>query len=175
MLLFTQTDWIIVGVIGISAILGIWRGLAKELIALFTWVAAIWVSIVYAPQLTQYWADVIPSEELRSLLAWTTLLGAVLMLGTLVKWGVGRFVAATPFKVPNHLLGGVFGVVRGILLFSVLILLAHLTLLPKQPWWGASTTIPWLEKVTKQYYGWLPANVQKTFSKYSDNMGAKTL
>lgn len=169
-ILLTQVDWVILGAVGVSMAFGIWRGLAKELIALLTWVLAIVLSVVYAPDLMAHWASVIPNNELRTFLAWSTILLSVLVIGTLVKWLVGKMVAATPLKVLNHLLGGVFGVFRGVLLLSLLVFMAHLSYLPKQAWWQDSTTIPLLEKVTGYYYRFLPEEVKDFFLKYSDSL-----
>ncbi len=161
-------DGWIIGIIGVSLLIGFWRGLAKELIALMAWVLAIWGSILYAPLLMAEWAHAIPNNELRLLLAWAAILLGVLLLGDLIKWGVGRLVSATPFKIPNHFLGGLFGFARGILFLSVLVFLSHLTQLPRQPWWESSTVIPLIEKITHRYYHWLPEDVKTFFVKYSD-------
>ena len=165
-MIITQMDWLILGLIGLSALIGIWRGLAQELIALSAWIVSIWASIVYAPELGASWTASIPNEELRTLLAWSAIMAAVLIAGAFVRILVGKLIAATPLKLPNHLFGGLFGLMRGVLFLSVLVLFAHLTFLPKQPWWEASSTIPLLEKVTHYYLKWIPEHTKQSFLKH---------
>lgn len=162
-MIMTQMDWIIISLIGFSVLIGIWRGLAQELIALSTLVTSIWASIVYAPELDAAWTSSIPNEELRTLLAWVTIMTVVLIIGSLIRLLVGKLISATPLRLPNHLLGGLFGLTRGVLFLSVLVLFAHLTLLPKQPWWESSSTIPLLEKVTRYYLKWIPEDMKQSF------------
>ena len=165
-MIMTQMDWVILGLIGLSAFVGIWRGLAQELIALVAWVVSIWASILYAPELGASWTASIPNEELRTLLAWVSIMSAILLIGVIVRILVGKLIAATPLKLPNHLLGGFFGFTRGVLFLSILVLFAHLTLLPKQAWWEASSTIPLLEKVTHYYLKWIPEDMKQSFLKH---------
>jgi membrane protein required for colicin V production len=165
-MIITQMDWVILGLIGLSALVGIWRGLAQELIALAAWVVSIWASIVYAPELGASWTASIPNEELRTLLAWLAIMSAVLVIGAIIRILVGKLIASTPLKLPNHFFGGLFGFARGVLFLSVLVLFAHLTFLPKQSWWEASSTIPLLEKVTHYYLKWIPEDMKQSFLKH---------
>lgn len=171
-MIMTQIDWIIIGLVGFSVFIGIWRGLAQELIALAAWVIAIWASIIYTPELVTTWSESIPNEELRTLLAWVTIMASILIIGVIIRVLVGKLISATPLKLPNHLFGGVFGFMRGVLFLSIVVLFAHLTLVPKQPWWESSSTIPLLEKVTHYYLNWIPDSMKQSFVKHFPNKEA---
>ena len=47
----TPTDYVLIGIVAISAIVGLFRGLVREVIAVVTWVAALWLAWHYGPEL----------------------------------------------------------------------------------------------------------------------------
>ena len=65
----TPVDGLIVAVIGLSAVVSLWRGFVKEAISLLSWIAAFAVAIAMTPQLSQLLAETISTAALRMLLA----------------------------------------------------------------------------------------------------------
>ena len=45
----SAVDWILLAVLGLSLLLGMWRGIVQEVLSLAGWVAAFYVSQMYAP------------------------------------------------------------------------------------------------------------------------------
>ena len=45
----SAVDWILLAVLGLSLLLGLWRGIVQEVLSLVGWVAAFYVSQMYAP------------------------------------------------------------------------------------------------------------------------------
>ena len=62
----------------------------------------------------------------------------------------------------DHVLGGVFGIARGGLIITLLVLLMGVTAFPKQSWWMDSLFIPWFEDAAVVVKGMIPEN----FSSY---------
>ena len=49
-------DWILLAVLGLSLLIGLWRGLVQEVLSLAGWVVAFYVSQIYAPMAAaKYW------------------------------------------------------------------------------------------------------------------------
>ena len=44
----SAVDWILLAVLGLSLLLGLWRGLVQEVLSLAGWVAAFYLSQMYA-------------------------------------------------------------------------------------------------------------------------------
>ena len=58
-------------------------------------------------------------------------------------------------------LGIVFGVIRGIVIAALLVLMAGLTPLPRDPWWRQSVFLPHFVELAHQLRAYLPPDVQR--------------
>ncbi len=74
----------------ISAVLGIWRGLIREVFALIAWVAASWVAYHYATWLAKEWLGGVPGGEMTQLALGFVILFIVTMIVCAL---IGRFLA----------------------------------------------------------------------------------
>ena len=63
MLNLSAVDWILLAVLGLSFLLGVWRGVVKELLSLAGWVAAFYLAQMYAPR-TAAWLPMEGSSEM---------------------------------------------------------------------------------------------------------------
>ena len=62
--------------------------------------------------------------------------------------------------VRGHLtLGVLFGVARGVVIVAILVLLAGLTALPRDPWWGGSSLLPQFQQIALWIRGFLPPDI----------------
>lgn len=156
-------DYVIFGIIGVSALISLMRGFVREALSLVVWVAAFWVAWSFfrdlAPHLT--WFSV-PSVKYG--IAFAVLFLATLIVGGLVNYLMGQLVDKTGLTGTDRLIGMLFGAARGILLVTVLILLAGLTPLPEDPWWQQSQTIAYFQELAVWMKSLLPADVAERFN-----------
>jgi len=166
-------DLIAIALITISIVIGLARGLVKELISLASWVIAAWLSIRYAKSLAEYitFTDV---QSLRLFLAFLLVFVTMIFVGAMINFIIGQVVRSTPFSAADRVLGMGFGFVRGVLVLSVLVLLGALTPLPKDDWWQKSYAIAKVEKLSIWMQGFLPNEVAQyfDFSATKSNQGA---
>ena len=47
-------DFIIIAVLALSVLVGLWRGLISEVLALVTWIAAFWIAWTYGPDVSAH-------------------------------------------------------------------------------------------------------------------------
>lgn len=120
-------DYIIIGVIGLSALISLIRGFVREALSLAVWVLAFFVAWTFFRELAQHltWFS-LPSVRLGVALA--ILFLTTLLVGGLVNYLVGQLVDKTGLTGTDRLIGMLFGAARGVLLVTLLILLAGLTL-----------------------------------------------
>ena len=52
-------DYAIIGVLGLSVLIGLWRGLIAEVLALVVWAAAFWVAWVFGPAVASHFGTII--------------------------------------------------------------------------------------------------------------------
>lgn len=156
-------DMIALGVVSISIVISLVRGLIRELISLVSWFLAAWFSIRYSNQIAHYltFTDI---QSLRVFLAFLLIFVLMVFLGAIVNFMMGQLVRKTPFSAADRILGMGFGAARGVLVLSVLVLLGGLTPLPRDDWWQNSYFIPRVQKVAIWMKGFLPLEVSQYFN-----------
>lgn len=156
----TTLDLIVLGILAISAGLGLMRGFVREVFSLGAWVLA----FLFAKSLAPYLASVVPgieSETFRHLAAIVLVFVLILVLASMsgailagmLKWaGLGFY---------DKLLGLIFGTLRGGVIVLLLTLLAGLTALPRTEFWQGAMLRGPLEALATRVLPWLPPGLSK--------------
>ena len=134
------TDWVLLALLFLSVLLGLWRGLMFEVLSVAGWVAAF--------VLAQTWADdVVPwlpidrvAPPLQIALAFALVFIAVAFVGGLIAWGVQKLVASVGLRPVDRVLGGAFGLARGVVILLAVALVITMTQLQGAAWWTVSPT-----------------------------------
>lgn len=151
-------DYFILGVLGLSVLIGLWRGLIAEVMALACWAASFWVAWLFGDKLAAYFTSVeVPS--VRLLLGYGLCFLAVLIAGALVSFLLRKLVAGSGLSGTDRLLGMFFGLGRGLLLVLIAVLLLGFTPLPRDPWWQQSQLLPGFRGGAEWLSAQLPASV----------------
>lgn len=155
-------DYVIIGIIALSALISLVRGFMREALSLAVWVAAFWIAWTFFRELADHltWLS-LPSVRLGAALA--MLFIATLIVGGMVNFLVGQLVEKTGLSGTDRLIGMLFGAARGILLVTLLILLAGLTPLPEDPWWKSSQLIGYFQELAIWLKSLLPADLSEKF------------
>lgn len=153
-------DWIILAILGVSVLVGLWRGLVREALSLLTWLAAIAGALLFGGQVAQLYAAWIDLPSARTALGYGTVFVLVLVVGGLLGWLVGRVVRGTGLGGTDCLLGLGFGLLRGGLVVAALVLVLGYTPFPQDPWWQQSELIPRFQPVA----AWLREQIPETLA-----------
>jgi membrane protein required for colicin V production len=154
---FTLVDIAFFTILVISSLVGVWRGLVREVLALVGWVAAAWISYHYATWLAHEWLTGVPGGEMTQLA-----LGFVILfiLTMIVCALIGRFLAKimqqAGLSPMDRLLGFAFGLLRGLLIVVILSSLVVLTSLSQTTEWRKAWCLPAVELLTGMAHVWLP-------------------
>jgi membrane protein required for colicin V production len=148
-------DYAIIAAIGFSALAGMIRGLIREVLSLLSWGLAIWVGLRFAREFSVWMNPLVPLPSARQAVAF-----GILFLATLITTGfigvvLGKLVQTSGLSAVDQLAGLAFGIARGMLIVSALVLVAALTPLPEDPWWQQSKLIPPFQSLAL----WLRAQV----------------
>lgn len=152
-------DFTILGIMLISTLLSIWRGLIKEALSLVSWIVAVWVALNFSEAFSVYLTRWIDLPSARMAVAFTILFIVVLLLGSLVNYLASQFIQKTGLSGTDRILGSVFGVTRGVVIISVLVLLAGLTAVPMDPWWHDSLLLPYFEQLAIMIRDYFPDDI----------------
>lgn len=135
-------DYAFIGTVVFSMLLGIWRGLVREAISLAALIAAFLITGLYAPDLAHWLDSAIDSPLVRGATAHILVFVAVLLAGALVNRLASHVVKAAGLSGFNRMLGGGFGVARGLLIVTAVVLLAKVSVLGGEPALQASRLRP---------------------------------
>lgn len=134
-------DWVILSIIGLSALLSLLRGFTREAISLAAWVVALAGAGILSPAMSALFADSIEEPAMRELAAFAVLFIVILGAGMLLAHLLGEAVRHSALSVADRFLGLAFGVARGVLLSMVLVVFSG-PWLSAEKWWKESRTIP---------------------------------
>ncbi|MDQ8021055.1 MAG: CvpA family protein [Moraxellaceae bacterium] len=157
----TVFDYVFLAILGLSTLLGLWRGLVSEVLSLAGWVLALVLAWKGAPLAVPYLAGVAENEWARWALGFIAIFVLCLILMALVRWLMKELLKSAGLSASDRLLGSIFGAVRGVLIALVLVLLAGLTALPKEPWWRDAVFAPPLETMVIALKPRLPDDLAK--------------
>ena len=157
----TVFDYAVVLTIGFSALLGMWRGVVSELLALAAWVLAIVLARAFAHRLAVELAPWIADPALQYLMAFAVIVAGVLLLAALLRLVMKSILGIVGLGFIDRVLGALFGVMRGVVLVLAGVLVGGLTALPKQVWWHEAILAPPLETAVVAMKPWLPVEWAK--------------
>jgi membrane protein required for colicin V production len=138
-------DIILLALVAVSLAAGLFKGLIREVFSLVGLVLGILVALVLAPVVAPTLERVIVIKSAAYAAAFLLLFVATLIVAGLLGALLTRLIEVARLGGMNRLLGGIFGLVRGVL--TAMILALGLTLLfdPQTPLLAESRVLPHLE------------------------------
>lgn len=131
----TGFDFVVLGILGCSALLGLVRGLLKEVLSLLAYLLAFVAAIWWGPTVYAWLEPYIETTLLRMGLSYAAVFIIVLLSVGLLNMTLAALIRTTGLTPADHGLGGLFGLARGLLLVLILVALGGFTPLPQEPWW----------------------------------------
>lgn len=157
----TIFDYVVIGIVVASLLLGLWRGVVGELVALAAWVLAFFAAVEFGGEIGAAVFAGIADHAMRSLAGCAAIFIGVLIVMALVRMAASGLIKALGLSVSDRLLGLVFGVARGLLIVLVMVAVGGLTSAPSQKWWKEATFSGLLETTVLAGKHWLPADLAK--------------
>lgn len=157
-------DYIILGIIALSAIISLFRGFVKEAFSLFIWISAFWLSWTFFRDLAAFLIQWISLPSARLGISFAIIMIVVLIIGGIIGYLLSKLVEHTGLSGTDRLLGVFFGVARGVVIVAILILLAGLTPVPEDPWWSESLLIGHFQEISVWLRDLLPEDIAQYFS-----------
>lgn len=138
-------DWLALGVIALFAIVSMTRGVIAEAAALVTWIVAFMAAKMLAvPFAGVAFASVEP-QALGVAMAFVMVFFGAWLVQRLLRSLLTSAVSAVGLGGINRLFGGVFGVLKAVLLLTVAVMVCSFTDLPQTPEWQESYSIPYFQ------------------------------
>lgn len=151
-------DWFLLAALIVSILIGVLRGFTREVLGLLSWILAIIAALLLAPQTVGWLEPHIATPSIRIAASYALVFFGVLVLGAIVTSIVSMLVRKSPLSGVDRMVGGGFGLLRGVVIALGVVWLVGMTPARQDPWWGQSALIPRLEGVARTFDRLLPAN-----------------
>ena len=130
-------DVIIVGLIIISAVIGLTRGFVKEATSLGAWIGAVAAAMFFGPVLASTFPDEWADSPLGLNAAYGIMFTIAVIVGLNLQLFLTRAVSSSGLTGTDRFLGIIFGGFRGVVVVTVL-LMGIQTFASGAYWWEAS-------------------------------------
>lgn len=157
-------DIAILTIIGISAVISLFRGFVREVLSLVAWVAAFWIAFTFTGRASDLLLEHVSIPTARYVLAFIGLLVISLIATGIINHLIGRLIDKTGLSGTDRMLGVVFGLVRGVAVVGLIVFLAGLTPVPRDPWWHESVLMAHFQELALIAISFLPPDLMTHFS-----------
>ena len=158
------TDWVFLGILLISALLGLWRGLVYEMLSVLGWVAAFVAAQWFAPDVASRLPLAGVSDPVRFAAAFVAVFVACAFMAGLLAWLARKLVSAVGLRPVDRTLGFLFGLVRGLIILLALAMVVGMTPLRQESWWKESKGASLLATMLDGLKPVLPAVVRQSLN-----------
>ncbi|HJV62615.1 MAG TPA: CvpA family protein [Albitalea sp.] len=152
-------DLMFLGILLLSIVVGLVRGLVFEVLSLLGWLAAYVAAQWLAPEVAPHLGIGRSGSALNHAAAF-----ALSFVAALIVWGlaarlVRMLIRATPLSPVDRVLGATFGAARALVVMLAITTVVMLTSLAKAPAWQASRGAVWLHEALYGIKPVLPAQI----------------
>lgn len=137
-------DYVVLGVLVISLLIGIFRGFIREILSLVSWGVAVWTGFHFSPQFAQYFSPMITSPQLQQIAAGIALFILVLLLMSFLAYLLNKVFSAGKISGPDRTLGALFGLARAVVIIAVVGFLIQSMGMTTEPWWQSSRSATYI-------------------------------
>jgi membrane protein required for colicin V production len=160
-------DVVVLGVLAVSAALSFRKGLTREVVGLASAVLAILLGIWFYGAAGAFLLPYLSTRALANFAGFMLVFCGVMLLGHLVSYIVGRFLRVTGLSIFDHLLGAVFGALRGLLITVALVMAIMAFSAADQPPSSVvnSRTAPYVVDAARAFAAMAPHELKEGFGK----------
>jgi membrane protein required for colicin V production len=153
----STTDWAFLAVVLLSMLMGVWRGLVREMLSLAGWVAAFFLAQWLAAAVAVHLPLQSAALSVQYAAGFVIVFVGVIFLSALLAWLLGHLMGAVGLRPADRALGALFGLARAGVLLMALAVLVRLIGMSGEAWWRESIIAPWLQVMLDGIRPVLPA------------------
>ncbi len=152
-------DIAILAIILVSLSIGLVRGFIREVLSLFSWLAAVWIAWTYAAIGAGYLENHITQLPFRVVIAFAGIFLVSLILFSIVSHLLYRLLAVAGISGIDRSLGFLFGLFRGVVIVALLIIAATFMDFTSKIWWQESLLVDYFDPALEWIRTLLPADL----------------
>ena len=142
-------DWVFLAVLGLSMLLGAWRGLVYEVLSVLGWAVSFYAAQYFAPTVSGWLPLQSSSQTVRYAAAFVIVFVAAVFAAGLLAFLLKKLIEAIGLRPVDRTMGAAFGLVRGAILLLAAAVVMDMTALKNSVWWQESKGAPVLSATLK--------------------------
>ena len=143
----------------LSVLLGLWRGLVYEVFSVAGWVTAFVLAQAYAVDAARWLPIDGLAEPVQVAIGFALVFVLVAFAGGFVAWLVRKLVVSVGLRPVDRVLGGAFGVARGLVMLLGAAVVVSMTQWHQEAWWRESAGAGALSHTLQQIKPLLPPSL----------------
>ncbi len=158
-------DVLFVVILAVSVVFALFKGLAREIISLAALIGGFILAVLFYHVPASWFRDFSKTDSIANLIGFTILFFGTILLGAVASFLVNRLVKAASLKWMDRLLGGVFGLLRGWLIASILVV-ALVAFPVRDTFLAHSVLAPYLMAGARIAVRYVPQNLKDQFNEH---------
>ena len=158
----STVDWILLGVLVFSMLLGAWRGLVYEVLSVLGWAVSFYAAQWFAPTVAGLLPLQSATDAVRYAAAFVLVFVAAVFAAGLLAFLLKKLIESIGLRPVDRTMGAAFGLVRGLIVLLAATVVMDMTTLKTSDWWQESSGAPFLVAALKGLKPVLP----EQFAKY---------
>jgi membrane protein required for colicin V production len=118
---WTFLDYVFAGIVLVSIGFALTKGLVREIISLVALIGGFILAVFYYPVVGGKLVEFTRTDSLANFIGFLIIFAGCILIGVIAAFLVNRFIKAASLKWVDRLLGGVFGLLRGWAIASILV------------------------------------------------------
>ena len=152
----TWADGFLLAALLISVVVGIIRGFTREILGLVSWVVAIAAALLLAPSAVGWLEPHVSTPSLRVAASYALVFFVALVIGAIVTTVASLMVRKSALSGLDRMVGGGFGLIRGVLVGVVAVWIVGMTPARQDPWWKESRLVPGYDWLAQGFGTFMP-------------------
>lgn len=170
-------DIIFIAILTISVLIGLIRGAIREILSLVGLAAAIYCAFRFSDMLSERYISQFFEQQPRIsyMIAFVLIIVGVIFVIALVNLFISQLLKASGLSLLNRFFGLLFGVIRGVVICSVLVLvIGFIPGVTQEKWWQDSSLAPIFKKIAQRGFDYMPDKVAGYFESAAQTVGDVT-
>lgn len=156
---FNILDIVLLIIVFLSVMFGIIKGFIRELFSLAFFIIAVVLAFLFYHDVGSLFIKSIKNRDVANFTGFIIVFASVLVIGSIVTYLVKKIFTVGPLKSIDMILGGVFGLIRGVLI-SAIIVFALISFPVSDDLIVKSRLSPFVIKTIDVFLGFLPVQFQ---------------
>jgi membrane protein required for colicin V production len=161
-------DIVLIVILLVTLVLGLIKGLVRQIIGILAVVGGLILGAVYYSRAGAVFHKIISSEMVSNFVGFLAIFLLILLAGWLVGFLVSKLIKG-PLAFVNHVMGGVLGLFKGVLICGVIVF-AMLVFEVRKGTLEQSRIAPLCFQVTRAMVQLIPRDLKTKFTKFYEDM-----